>query len=240
MHTTDSELADPTAYHSLNMKLLYIATRTRPDILLTTSILATRSERPSLTDYDRLLRVLQYLNGTRENKMQFFKAGKFCLNAFVDASFNIHWDAKGQSGFCIFLDLISAAILVKSVKQKTTADSSTEAKLIALHEASKHICWIADVLLDLGYDLRPAEIFQDNKSAITMSSTEALNFAGRSKFINRKYFGIYEKIEDGSIKLTLVCTHDMIADALTKALVGKQFCNFSIRLLGQESIPLSE
>ncbi len=138
------------------------------------------------------------------------------------------------------MDNISAAILVKSVKQKTTADSSTEAELVALHEAIKYISWAADILAELGHDLRPAEIYQDNKSVIIMSSEEALNFAGRSKFINRKYFGVYEKINDGTVKLKYVCTQDMVADVLTKALVGNKFTSFSVRLLGYEPVALSE
>lgn len=57
--------------------------------------------------------------------------------AFVDASFNLHWDSKGHTGFAIFPDSTSAAVLVKSIKHKTIADSSTEAELIALHESLK-------------------------------------------------------------------------------------------------------
>ena len=69
-----------------------------------------------------------------------------------------------------------------------------------------------------------------------MSSEEALNFKGRSKFINRKFFGIYELIQDNKIKLSYVCTEDMIADVLTKAMVGSRFKRFAIALLGCKSI----
>ena len=94
-----------------------------------------------------------------------------------------------------------------------------------------HILWIADVYLELGYDVKPIDVYQDNLSSI-ISSEESLNFHGRSKFINRKYFGIFEKIEDGTIQLVHIGTEDMIADILTKALVGKKFKSFTIALLG--------
>ena len=129
----------------------------------------------------------------------------------------------------------SAAIIVKSTKHHSTADSSTEAELMALHEAMKYITWIADVYLELGYETRPIETFQDNKSCITLSSEESINFRGRSKFINRKYFGIYQHLQDGDAILTHLGTESMIADVLTKAIVGEKFRNFTISLMGKPS-----
>ena len=230
-------LADVSEYLSLNMQLLYVASRTRPDILLPTVVYASRSKSPTIVDYDRLIKVCQYLHGTRHHHLLFVKKGPISPRVFVDSSFNIHWDAKGHTGFVIYPDKgHSAGILFKSLKHKTTSNSSTEAELMALHEAMLHICWIADVYLELGFDVKPIDVYQDNLSAITLSSEESLNFHGRSKFINRKYFGIFEKIEDGTIQPVHVGTEDMIADILTKALVGKKFKNFTIALLGYKSI----
>lgn len=66
---------------------------------------------------------------------------------------------------------------------------------MALHEAMLYISWIADVYEKLGFLVKPIQVYQDNLSSITLSSEEPLNFRSRSKFINRKYFGIYEKIQ---------------------------------------------
>ena len=236
-HSKSGNRVDPTTYRSLNMKLLYVATRTRPDILFPTVVCATRSEQPTDIDFQRLVKVLSYLKGTADRILVFKRAGPIYLHAYVDASFNIHWDAKGHNGFCLFVDKHgSACVIIKCGKQKSTADSSTESELMALHEAAKHICWAADVYAELGHDVKPIEIFQDNKSSITLSSEEALNFKGRSKFINRKFFGIYELIQDNKIKLSYVCTEDMIADVLTKVMVGSRFKRFAIALLGCKSI----
>jgi hypothetical protein len=226
-----------TNYRSLNMKLLYLATRTRPDILFATVVLATRSQNPSQIDSDRLHKILQYLNGTQSRCLTYKKRGPLKVNAHVDSSFNLHWDAKGHSGFAVFPDVDnSAATIVKSAKHQTTADSSTEAELIALHMAVKYICWIADIYTELGHDVKPVETYQDNKSSIALSSKEAINFRGNSKFINRKYFSVYEHIENGDIILTHIGTENMIADVLTKALCGEKFRRFSIALLGKQDV----
>ena len=97
------------------------------------------------------------------------------------AYFNLHWNAKGHTGFVIFPDdRSSAGIIFKSIKHQSTADSSTEAELMALHEALKYISWNADIYLELGYDIRLVDVHQDNKSAIILSSEESINFRGRS------------------------------------------------------------
>jgi len=235
-NSASNQLADPTLYRSLNMQLLYLATRTRPDIMFPTTILATRSKSPSSTDYERLLKILAYLNSTKTDRLTFNKSSPLKPRAYVDASFNLHWDAKGHTGFAIFPDSLSAPVLVKSIKHKTIADSSTEAELIALHESLKYISWIADLYLELGHDVRPFEIMQDNLSAIALSSEESINFRGRSKFINRKYFAAYEMVSAGTAKLIHIGTEDMIADMLTKAIVGSKFHKFRIVLLGSKSI----
>jgi hypothetical protein len=60
------------------MQLLYLATRTRPDIMFPTTILATRSKSPSVIDYDRLLKILAYLHSTKTDKLTFNKTKSVC------------------------------------------------------------------------------------------------------------------------------------------------------------------
>ena len=64
----------------------------------------------------------------------------------------------------------SAGILFKSVKHKTTSNSSTEAELMALHEAMLHISWVVDIYEELGFDVKPIQVYQDNLSSIILSS----------------------------------------------------------------------
>jgi hypothetical protein len=214
---------------------MYAATRTRPDILFATSILATRSHEPTQTDHGRLNKILEYLYDTQTLNLTFAHNGPLNPHAYVDASFGLHWDAKGHTGFTLKPCPKSAGIINKCIKQKSVADSSTEAELLALHEAIKHIGWIADIYAELGFDVTPIEVYQDNKSAITICSHEVINYKGRSKFFNRKLFGIHEHIENKTVKLVYIGTEEMVADVLTKALAGNKFRNFSISLMGQNS-----
>jgi hypothetical protein len=151
----------------------------------------------------------------------------------VDASFNHHFDAKGHSGVVVFASDGSAGVLFKSLKQKTVANSSCEAELIALHEAVLHLLWIARVYTELGYTHDGAiQVQQDNKAAILLSSQNPVNFKGRSKFINRLYFSVFEHVENGDVELVYYGTDDTVADFLTKALIGDKFRKFKVALMG--------
>ena len=230
----EEENADPKAFKSAVMKLMFLSTRTRPDIAFAVSALSSRSVVPKKSDLNRLHRIFRYLNGTKDAFMTFKAGGSVSLSVFVDASFMTHADMKSHTGYCVFADdMGSAGIVYRSLKQKTVSNSSTEAELIALHELVMHLVWLQSIYDDLGVaDIRPAMVYEDNKAAITMSTTDVVNFKGRSKYINRKYFSVFEHVESGEVKVVFVGTDDQVADFLTKGITGGRFKKFRIALLG--------
>jgi hypothetical protein len=230
-----SESFDPGKYRSETMKFLYLATRTRPDILYATAVLASRANDPSVDDYNKLTRLAQYVFATSTDSIRFSSKGKFVISGCADASFASHADAKGHSGYAIFIDDTSAAIACKSIKQRSVAHSSMEAELIALHDMLRHILWIRDVAdeLDLRDDKsKPVSIQQDNIPAISAVTTDIGSMQGRSKFIDRRLFSIHEYIAKGDVELTYCRTEDMVADLLTKSLIGLRAQRFKLTLMG--------
>ena len=224
---------DATDYLSLAMKIMFVATRCRPDCLFPTIVLAARCQQPTVEDYKRLLKIVKYLYGSREQSLIFRHNGPIKPRMFVDASFQTHRDARGHSGFVLFLDNISAGILFKSKKQKCVTDSSAEAELISLNEGVKHLIWMTGVLEELGVKTEyPIDVYQDNKSTIQMASNETVNFRGRSKFIDRKYFSVYQHVENNKINLVYVGTEAMVADFFTKAIVGNKFDSLKFSIMG--------
>ena len=220
------------AYKSGVMKLMYLSTRTRPDIAFAVSALACRAERPKVSDWDRLVHLARYLNGTKDDSLLLKNGGRIEVSAFVDASFMTHRDMRGHTGYCVFADKIgSAAILYRSVKQKSVADSSTEAEVIALHELVQHLLWITSIYEEMGIPvIKPINIHNDNRANITLNSKSIVNFKGRSKYISRKYFSVYEHVESGEVKLIWTGTDDLVADFLTKAIHGGKFHKFKIEI----------
>jgi hypothetical protein len=68
-----------------------------------------------------------------------------------------------------------------------------------------------------------------------LSQSDPVNFKGRSKFINRLYFSVYEHVQNGTLELVHVGTNDTIADFLTKSLIGDSFRKFKVVLLGSSA-----
>ena len=224
---------DKDSFLQLVMKAMYAATRTRPDILYQTTTLASRSANPTEKDMESLLHILKYLNGTKEFGLVYKSTGEILLSCYIDASFNCHGDARGHSGYVIFPDTTgSSGILFKSCKQKRVADSSAESELMALHESIQYLIYVSNLFEELGYKQETMPVFEDNVATIQMASSEQVNFKGKSKFINRKYFGVHQYVEDGTIKLVHVGTESNVADFLTKELQGKKFFRFRIDILG--------
>ena len=127
--------------------------------------------------------------------------------------------------------------MFKSKKQQCVSDSSAEAELISLHEGVRQLIWMTLVLEELGvHDPYPVKVYQDNQSTIKMAKDETINFRGRSKFIDRKFFSIYQHVENGKIELVFVGTELMIADFFTKAIVGKQFEFLKFSIMGRPQV----
>ena len=222
-----------TEYLSRCMALMYLAVKTRPDIFYPISVLAGRASTHLRGDFDKIYRVAEYLYGTQNLGLVFRAEGELCVNAYVDASFNCHPNARSHSGFAIFPDMCgSAAIMAKSMKQKGVADSSAESELIALHEMVQHLLWVISLAEELGYPQRGVKINEDNQAVITMINKEQVNYRGRSKFINRKFFSVHQHVESGEIALVYVGTDSNVADFLTKALMGEKFGRFRVDIMG--------
>jgi hypothetical protein len=223
---------DTSIFKSGVMKMMYLSTRTRPDIAFVVSALACRSERPKLSDWKHLVNIAKYLNGTKDDSLVFKYGGKIELSAFVDASFMTHRDMRGHTGYCIFADTMgSAAILYRSVKQKTVADSSTESEVIALHELVQHLLWVISIYESMSVPIsKPIPVHNDNKSNLILNSKDNINFKGRSKYISRKYFSVFEHVDNGSLKLVWTGTDDLVADFLTKAVTGGKQKKFKIAI----------
>jgi hypothetical protein len=90
-----------TRFHTAVAKLLYLAKKVRPDILTAVSFLSTRVQRPTTQDNKKLVRVLKYIKGTKNLGIVISPSKKIAVDAYIDASFAVHADAKSQA--CISL-----------------------------------------------------------------------------------------------------------------------------------------
>ena len=164
---SDSPLPDNLRerFHSITAKLLYLSKRARPDILTAVAFLTKRVLKPQKDDYEKLIRMNQYVRGTKHMGITFEVFEPIHVIAYIDASFAIHPDMKSHTGSVITLG--KGAIYVKSGTQRLMTKSSTEAELVALSDSANQVIWTRNFLQLQGHHQPPATIYKDNQSKRT-------------------------------------------------------------------------
>lgn len=207
-------------FHTLTAKLLYLAKRVRPDILLAVSFLSTRVLHPDIDDEAKLFRILRYLNGSRELGIILEAQFPAITKAFIDAAYGIHSNGMSHSGLAITLG--GGPIATKSTKQRNVTKSSTEAELVAESDFASDAIASKNFLEAQGETTGPAIIFQDNKSTMAMIKN-GYSKSDRTRHINIRYYWTKEKVDAGEISIEYIPTDEMVADILTKPLQGAKF-----------------
>ncbi len=221
-------LSEKDGFRSIIASLLYVAKRVRPDILLPVQFLSTRVSKPTQQDKHKLLKILQYLHGTKDLSLQIGADPSLQVHAYVDASYACHENGKGQTGVVITLG--NGPIFVKSTKQKIVTKSSTEAEIIGVSDALSQIIWIRDFIKHFSHHNLPAIIYQDNTSALSIMMKGKAT-GPHTKHINVRYSFIKDRIDQGEVIFQHLPTDQMVADLLTKPLPYSQYTHLRMCLL---------
>ena len=187
-------IRDTKRYLSLVMSSMYLAKRTRPDILPLASILASRVREPDEDDMKYLLRVFEYLKGSTIGSM----SRTISISTIVAT-----------------IGRRNAPIYIRSQKHKLHTRSSTEAELVATDEGVLHLLWMILVFDFLGYPQKPVKVFQDNQSTMRVCQT-GHSKSGRLKHMVVRYNFIHGQQEANVITFEYVKTCDMLADIVSK------------------------
>ena len=215
-------------FHSLVAKLLYLAKRVQPDLLVAVSYLATRVRCATEQDYIKLERMLKYLNGTAELGLTLEVEGSISITGFVDSSYGVHTDGKSHTGATITMG--KGVVYAKSAKQKIVTKSSAESELVGLSDSTSQVIYCRDFLIGQGYKLDAATIYQDNMSTIALVK-KGQPTSERSRHINIRYFFVKDRVDQGEVKIEYKATNEMLADVLTKPLQGSLFTRLRDELL---------
>ena len=220
-------------FHTFMAKGIFACKRCRPDIHTATTALCTRVSKPIESDWDKLVRLLKYINGTRNDKLILSADDLSIIKWHVDASFAVHLDFKSHTG--AVMSYGRGMPISMSRKQKLNTHSSTEAELVGPDDAMTLILWTKYFMEAQGYAISRNELGQDNKSAILLENNGKRSSSERTRAINICYFFITDQIEKGNIVVEYYPTGDMVADFMSKPLQGKLFEKFKCRIMGYKS-----
>ena len=224
--------ADPkmvTKLKSLSMTLMYLALRTRRDVLFLSSFFAS-IKCPEEQDIAAVKRAIIYTYNTIGKKQHFYREGNIELKLMGDSSHNLFINARGQGCQLIYADKWSAAINITSNVHKYVAGSAYEAELV-----------VQDSLADMGKlywsrldevgitTQKPMQMLCDNEAVVNTANRDNVTEAARTKFFNTKLFKLFEQVQDGWISSEWISTKEMDADIGTKPLTGAQYHYLSER-----------
>ncbi len=173
-------------FHHSIAQLLFILTKVRRDIQTPVAFLTTRVKRPDEDDWGKLKRVLKYLKGTRHMKLTLSVDDISTIRWWVDSSYNVHPDSRGQTG--AMMSLGDGAPISLSRKQKLNVRSSCEGELVGIDDALPSILWARCFIESQGYTVSQNILYQDNKSTILLANNGRWSSSKRTKHIKSRYF----------------------------------------------------
>ena len=219
-------------FHTSVAKCLYLALRTRPDILVAVNFLTTRVNCATTQDVRKLNRLIGYLKFSAHLgiKLGGDSTGKYQLFAYADAAYGVHSDAKSHTG--LFFSFGRGPVYVKSGKQRCVTRSSCEAELIALSDLTSLVLWLDHLFFELsGRSSKPITLYEDNTAVIHIVNN-GMATSDRARHIHIRNNFVHQFITAGDIIVIHCGTHNMIADILTKPLTLQQFLYLRDYLLG--------
>ena len=209
-------------YASAVGSLMYAMLCTRPDICYAVGVVSRFQSNPGPEHWIAIKHVLKYLRRTRDY-MLVYSGGDLSMLGYTDSDFQGDKDSRKSTSGSVFT-LGGGAVVWRSIKQSSIADSTMEAEYIAASEAAKEAVWLKNFLSDLevvpGMN-KPVTLYCDNSGAVANSKEPRSH--KRGKHIERKYHLIREIVNRGDVSVTKIPTLENLADPFTKTLTEKQF-----------------
>jgi hypothetical protein len=221
--TLDDERA--SIFHTFVMKGMFLCKRARQDIQPGIAFLSTRTSEPTEQDWAKLVKIMLFLKETRNDVTTMKADDTQTIKWHVDAPFAVHKDYKSHTGATMTLG--EGVLSSVSTKQKVMSRSSTEAELVVgLDDVISKILWSKLFIEAQGYQVKTTFIYRDNPSAMKLEENGKSSSGKRTRHFHIKYFYITDLIQRNQVRIEYCPTDAMVADYMTKPLVGAKFVQF--------------
>jgi hypothetical protein len=207
-------------FHTFTMKGMFVAKRARQDVLPGIIFLSSRTSEPNEGDWKKLTRLMNFLNKTRKDVATLEASDKQKADWYIDAAFAVHNDFKSHTGagFTLGKGIITSV----STKQKVNTRSSTEAELVGADDVISKVLWTKLFIEAQGFNIEN-NAHRDNTSCMKLEENGKASSGKRTRHFNIKYFYITDLIKRKELALKYCPTDKIIADYMTKPLVGTKF-----------------
>ncbi|KAJ6111593.1 hypothetical protein N7523_007654 [Penicillium sp. IBT 18751x] len=204
--------APPAMIHLYQQKiglLLYAIIMTRPDAAKASQMLSEYLTNPTEHYMDAADKAIAYLYHTRYKAIEYSPISDgptfVCVS---DVSYADNIGRKSLEGYIAYL--FNGPIDWVARKQKTVTILTTEAELLAISLASKHVMWWKRLFR--------LSVLCDNKQTVDLLTKVNSLFRTKLRYIDIYYYWLRQEIVAGNIDIAWIETNSMPADGLTKPL----------------------
>jgi len=211
------------------MKGMFFCKRGCQDIHPAIAFMATRVKEPNEGDWRKLVKVMNFLKATQDDVASMSADDSNSIKWHIDAAFAVHKDFKSHSGATMTLG--AGTVCSISTKQKVNTRSSTESEKVAVDDVLSKVLWTKLFIESQGFTVKTNVIYQDNTSSIKLEENGKASSGKRTRHFDIKYFYITDLIKRNQIQIEYCPTDEMIADYMTKPLVGAKFRSFRMIIM---------
>ncbi|CAM9855209.1 unnamed protein product, partial [Chrysoparadoxa australica] len=227
----DNKVADMdiSRYRTGVGKLMWLAKNTRPDIANAVRELARAMDCPTRDHENGMMRVLQYLNASKNLGLTYKRQARTQMEGYVDSNFNgPKTGSKSVTG--VITKYGGAAVSWISRLQSNVTLSSTEAEYVAMCEGATELAFLEQVMDTVINLPKPITMHEDNTGAMNLAAN--WSSGRRTKHILRKYDYVREQIDHGHLKLQYIKSEDQPADIMTKNLPRSTYVKHRNNIMG--------
>ena len=209
-------------YASVVGSLMYAMLCMRHDICYAIGIVNRYQFNPGMGHWIAVKHILKYLRRMRDY-MLVYLGGDLNPIGYIDYDFQSDKDSRKSTSGSIFT-LGCGAVVWRSIKQSSIADSTMEAEYIAACEVAKESVWLKNFYTDLKVVPnmeKPLVLYCDN-SGVVANFKEPRSHK-RGKHIERKYHLIREIVHRGDVAVMKIASEQNLADPFTKTLPERVF-----------------
>ena len=214
--------ADPKAvkdYQQAIGTLMYLPTKTRPDLAFPVGQLARYMANPGPSHSRILDKVWKYLENMAKLGLAYYHSDSTSILGYVDSDWGGDIGTRRSTTGYIF-KFLGSPISWSSKLQKTVALSSCEAEYMAIRDAIKEQQYIRGLLSEIApilgnLAIECLDIYTDSNSAIELAKNPG--YHARTKHVDIQYHFVRECIQKGVSQLKWTSTSTQLADGLTKA-----------------------